>query len=131
MYSTNANHDLQPFDWTNIAQELGLDDEQAEAYQQRGEKIRRQAMKYGLKATEGAMQMAVDLADQYSLDWLLKAIAKAVDVPKWAYVKGILKRAKARGSIDDLPDREIAEEQNKWWNPGADRSAMDEWGGIG
>lgn len=130
MYTNNDNPSSQPFDWLNAAEELGLTEAEADAYREKWETIEKQAKKYGLKSTYGALEMAVQLADEYGMEWLLKAIAKAVDVPKWAYVKGILKRAKQRGSIE-LPDREIAEEQNKWWNPNADRSALDEWGGLG
>ena len=125
-----ANQDDRPFDWSNIAQELGLTDEQAAAYRERGEKIRRHAIWCGLKANEGGIMIAQELADEYGMDWLIRAMHLAVDTPKWPYVKGILKRAKAAGSME-LPDKPGKYPEDKWFNPNADRSCLDEWGGLG
>lgn len=130
MYTTSDNNKRQPFDWNNIAQELGLSDEELTEYRTRGEKIMRQAEKYGLKITEGSMELAGRLADEYGLDRLLEAIPYAVDVQKWTYVIGVLKRGRGRKTLD-LPERQTTFPEDKWFDPNADRSCLDEWGGLG
>lgn len=130
MYTTNGNQQRQPFDWNNIAEDLGLKDDDVSRYQQRGEKIMRQAEKYGLKITEGSMTLAGNLADEYGLDRLLDAITCAVDVPKWSYVIGVLKKNR-NNEVIKFSDRPAREPESKWFDPQADRSSVDEWGGIG
>ena len=57
----------------------------------------------GLQVSTRAMINARDLADKYGLDKLLDAIGASVDVPKWSYVEGILRKggAKHEGHTDD------------------------------
>ena len=49
------------------------------------------------------MVKARDLAEEYSLEWLLRAIQTAGasrDTAKWTYVEGVLRNWKARGGPD-------------------------------
>lgn len=58
---------------------------------------------YGLPCEAGHMIHARDLADQYTLDWLLKAIeigGSNKQTASWRYVEGVLRKAKERGGID-------------------------------
>ena len=57
----------------------------------RDQQIEDAARDVGLQTTVKAMMKARDLADQYGLDELIKAIGLSVDAPRWAYVEGILK----------------------------------------
>lgn len=63
----------------------------------RDNQIEGAARDVGLQVSAKAMLKARDLADQYGLDELLKAISASVDVPKWAYVEGILRN----GGVQD------------------------------
>ena len=70
---------------------LTLTDEEVHESITRDQAIEDAARDVGLMTSTQAMMEARDLADQYGLDELLKAIRASMDVPKWAYVKGILK----------------------------------------
>lgn len=59
----------------------------------RDQEIENAALSVGLQLSEASMNRARDLESQYGLENLLNAIKKAVDVPKWSYVEGILKNA--------------------------------------
>lgn len=62
----------------------------------------------GLQVSTRAMINARDLADKYGLDNLIEAIGASVDVPKWSYVEGILRKGgvKRDGHTDDLGKHE-------------------------
>lgn len=62
----------------------------------------------GLQVSTRAMINARDLADKYGLDNLIEAIGASVDVPKWSYVDGILRKGgvKRDGHTDDLGKHE-------------------------
>lgn len=49
----------------------------------------------GLQVSTRAMINARDLADKYGLEELIAAITASVDVPKWSYVEGILRKGGA------------------------------------
>lgn len=69
------------------------------AAMERDERIENAARDVGLQVSVKAMIKARDLADQYGLEELLAAIAKSVDVPKWAYVEGILRNGGANSGV--------------------------------
>ena len=53
--------------------------------------IEEAAKSIGLQTTEAGMIRGRELCRKYGLDKVLDAISKSVDVPKWAYVEGVLK----------------------------------------
>lgn len=77
---------------------MDVTQEEAETYRRNWQAIEDQARKFGLSTSTGALEMAAELANEYSLDWVLKAIAECVDVPYWRYVKAVLKASKERDS---------------------------------
>ena len=76
----------------DIAESIRLDQEIEDA-----------ARKVGLTVSESAIMRARDLADKYGHRELIEAIEAAIDVPKWAYVEGIL-----RNEGDELQDKAAA-----------------------
>ena len=77
------------------------DTEIAEALE-RDRQIEDMAKRWGLPYSEGHMLKARDLANTYTLDWVLKAIERSGNGEKqtWAYVEGILRNWKQNGGID-------------------------------
>lgn len=73
------------------ADPLALSETDIRASIERDQRIEDAARDVGLQVTTKAMLKARDLADQYGLEELLAAIGASVDVPKWAYVEGILR----------------------------------------
>jgi DnaD/phage-associated family protein len=78
------------------------DDEIAESLE-RDRQIEDMAKRWGLPYSEGHMLKARDLANTYTLDWVLKAIERSGNGEKqtWAYVEGILRNWKQNGGIDN------------------------------
>lgn len=70
---------------------FGLTDNDIQASLDRDQQIEDAAKSIGLQTSEAGMIYGRRLADQYGLEKLLDAIRKSVDVPKWAYVEGVLK----------------------------------------
>ena len=62
---------------------------------ERDQRIEDAARDVGLQVSIKALAKARDMAEQYGLENLLAAIAASVDVPKWAYVEGILRNGGA------------------------------------
>lgn len=86
------------------AEILGLTDQDVAETLERRNQIEFEARQSGLPINARAMQMAEAWSQEYSLDWLLKAIGQAaMTAPNWKYVHGILRGWKERGSCDDLP----------------------------
>lgn len=77
------------------------DNEIAESLE-RDRQIEDMAKRWGLPYSEGHMLKARDLANTYTLDWVLKAIERSGNGEKqtWAYVEGILRNWKQNGGID-------------------------------
>ena len=70
--------------------------------------IEEAAQGVGLQLSEKAMLKARNLCEQYGTEEVIKAINASVDVPKWAYVEGILrnggvKDASSRSHVKELP----------------------------
>ena len=57
----------------------------------RDQQIEDAARDVGLTTSTKAMMKARDLADQYGIEEVIKAIGLSVDAPRWSYVEGILK----------------------------------------
>ena len=70
-------------------------------------------MNVGLSVSASAMERARDLCFRYGLSNLLEAIAASVDVPKWAYVEGVLRKMKQEQKEfeEDRPERETTMKQ--------------------
>lgn len=77
------------------------EDEMSEALE-RDRKIEDASRAWGLPCNEGNMIKARDMAREYSLDWLLRAIETAGNGKEqtWRYVAGILKSWKENGGPD-------------------------------
>lgn len=102
----------------------------ADAFDLREEDIRKaremdaaiedQAERYGFgRISEGRMVGLRDLAAEYGLEWLLKAIEMADRQQKhtWAYVEGVLRNARNDGKMDAGPPGSTAqsEEDLRGW----------------
>ena len=107
---------------------FGLSMKDIAAAQERDEAIETAARKYGLPCHEGNMIQARDLAEKYSLEWLIKAIERSGDGPEqtWRYVKGILKRWKDQGFADEPGG---GKQKMRQQEQQADQSALEMWGG--
>lgn len=80
---------------------LGLTSEDVQASMERYQKVEEAANHYGLNASHGCVQDALELADAYSMDWLLKAMKLARDAKwKWKFVESQLARWKEEGGPD-------------------------------
>ncbi len=77
---------------------FGLTDEGIHASLLQDQQIEEAAKRIGLQTTEAGMMKARDLVRQYNLEAVLDAISKSVDVPKWAYVEGVLRGGKNGGA---------------------------------
>ena len=84
----NNDKNIDDDDSTNI---LSLSGSDIAASIQRDQEIEDAAAEVGLTVSVSAMIRARDLAERYGTVNLLDAIRKAVDVPKWSYVEGILR----------------------------------------
>lgn len=107
---------------------FGLSMKDIAAAQERDEAIETAARKYGLPCHEGNMIQARDLAEKYSLEWLIKAVERSGDGPEqtWRYVKGILKRWKDQGFADEPGG---GKQKMRQQEQQADQSALEMWGG--
>lgn len=86
------------------AEMLGITDVDVAKSMEQRNAIEYEARQSGLPLNARAMQMAETWADEYSLDWLLKAIQQsALSAANWHYVLGTLRKWRERGSCDDLP----------------------------
>ena len=76
---------------------------------QRDQQIEESAKAWGLPVNEGQMIKARDLAEEYTVPWLLKAIETAGTGKEqtWRYVSGILKSWKTNGG-PDVPKKQRA-----------------------
>lgn len=103
---------------------FGLTMQDVENYQRIVNAICDEAQKFGLPTHSGNIDDAVELANKYSLEWVLEAIRRTGDGREqtWRYVKGILRKWEAKGEIDQPGDR------NK--QPEPDANALDAWGGT-
>ncbi len=84
----NNNKNIDDDDSTNI---LSLSASEIAESIRRDQEIEDAAAEVGLTVSVSAMIRARDLAERYGTTNLLDAIRKAVDVPKWSYVEGILR----------------------------------------
>lgn len=84
----NNNKNIDDDDSTNI---LSLSASEIAESIRRDQEIEDAAAEVGLTVSVSAMIRARDLAERYGTANLLDAIRKAVDVPKWSYVEGILR----------------------------------------
>lgn len=102
---------------------FGLTDADIQKSLERDAEIESMARRYGLPCFEGNMITARDLADKYSMEWLLEAIRRSGEGKSqtWAYVKGILYKWEKAGAMDKPG------EKNK--KPKADEKTLEAWGG--
>lgn len=102
---------------------FGLTNEEIQQGRDRINAIIDTAERFGLGTHKGQLQKAECLADEYSLEWLLKAIERSGNGKEqtWRYVEGILKSWKAKGA----PDEGTREEAQQ----AANAKALAEWGG--
>ena len=79
-----------------------ITDEEITASLEQDAKIEEEARRWGLPCKEGHMIQARDKAREYSIDWLLRAIATAGQGKEqtWRYVSGILQSWKENGGPD-------------------------------
>lgn len=97
---TNANSNWDTNKQGDAAY-LGLTSEDVQASMERYQKVEEAANHYGLNASHGCVQDALELADAYSIDWLLKAMKLARDAKwKWKFVESQLARWKEEGGPD-------------------------------
>ena len=109
---------------------LGVTQDEAETYRRNWEALEDQARKFGLSTSTGALEMAAEMANEYSLGWVLKAIAECVDVPHWRYVKAVLKASKERGSAPGAAKKNSGK-KSKWFadrDIEAEKKAAERWG---
>lgn len=88
--NNNNNGKSIDVDDSNI---LYLSSSEAADYIRQDQEIEEAALSVGLTVSPSAIQRARDLSFRYGQEKLLDAIKKAVDVPKWSYVEGILRNA--------------------------------------
>ena len=87
-----------------IADEFGITDSEVSKNREVWERIEREAKDYGLSTTIGSLRLAEQLANEFGVEEVIKAIHLCIDCQKWRYVEGILRTAKAEGrSVDDPP----------------------------
>ena len=117
-YKKNKNNkNIDDDDNNNV---LHLSASEAARFIRMDQEIEDAAQSVGLPLSEAAMIRARNLGEQYGHEELLGAIRKAVDVPKWSYVEGILKnlpteeekKDAVRRSCDRLKQRMI--ERGEW-----------------
>ena len=81
---------------------FSISDSEVDQYIKEDQEIEEAALSIGLTVSSGAMEKARDLVFRYGLDNVLNAIRDSVDVPRWSYVEGILrKRKKDEAEIAD------------------------------
>lgn len=68
-----------------------LSSAEASEYIRQDQEIEAEALNVGLTVSPSSIQKARDLSFRYGHSKVLEAIRKAVDVPKWSYVEGILR----------------------------------------
>lgn len=123
--------------WENEdADNLDVTQEEAETYRRNWQAIEDQARKFGLSTSTGALEMAAELANEYSLDWVLKAIAECVDVPYWRYVKAVLKASKERDSAPGVAKKKSSKKSAREAMNSGDihydgPNIAQWWGGLG
>lgn len=85
---------------------FSVSDEEITASLNRDSQIEDACRDYGLPCYAGQMVKARDLADEYSVDWLVRAIQTAgasKETARWQYVEGVLRNWRKRGSPDAKP----------------------------
>lgn len=77
-------------------------DEEAQAHREMIDRIEAKAKSYGLPFATGDIDKALDLAGEYTEEWLLAAIDRCSDRTNrnWGIVKGILRSWKEGGGMD-------------------------------
>lgn len=87
----------------------GLTDQEITAALDRDQAIEQAARDCGLPIAPANMITARDLAAEHGLDTLLQAIRRAADGKSqtWGYVKGILRRWREQGYVDDGVQRQM------------------------
>lgn len=89
-------------------------DEEAQAHREMIDRIEAKAKDYGLPFATGDIAKAINLAGEYTEDWLLQAIDRCSDRTSrnWGMVKGILRSWQENGGIDDAYQNK--QEEPKW-----------------
>ena len=108
-YNNDNNNKVVVINTNDI---LSVSDEEIAQGIKRDQEIEAAALAAGLTVTTAAMEKARDLSFRYGQDRLLDAIKAAVDVPKWSYVEGILRRVQ-QDEKEDPGDREEHENNIK------------------
>ena len=82
---------------------LAVTDEEAQAQRDMIDRIEAKAKDYGLPFAYGDMTKAIDLAGEFTEEWLLNAIDRCSDrsTRNWGYIKGILRKWKEKGGMDE------------------------------
>lgn len=126
VYSSKDGYLNQSPVYGGAMDDFGVTQDEADRYRQDREAIEREALRFGLTASPGAIDMAMDLAAEYTAEWVVEAIRRSVDTPKWAYVKAILRRAKAKGSMDD--DRPTSRRTVDQGESKSGKELLEKWG---
>ena len=90
-YNNNNNNKKGKSNEDDDSNILYLSSAEAAEYIRKDQEIEEAALSVGLTVSESSIQKARDLSLRYGQDKLLNAIKKAIDVPKWSYVEGILR----------------------------------------
>ena len=119
-YNNNNNETMNDDD-CNTNNILQLSPSEVNRIIQEDQEIEAAALNVGLSVSASAMDRARDLSFRYGLANLLEAIAASVDVPKWAYVEGVLRKMKQDEAEinDDLHEREnmmkqVLQKRGEW-----------------
>ena len=86
---------IERIDNKDVVDILNVSDSEVAESIARDQQIEEAALSVGLAVSTSAMDRARDLSYRYGLSNLLDAIHASIDVPKWSYVEGILRNAKA------------------------------------
>lgn len=117
----NNNKETNNNDDCNTNNILQLSPSEVNRIIQEDQEIEAAALNVGLSVSASAMDRARDLCFRYGLPNLLEAIAASVDVPKWAYVEGVLRKMKQEQKEfeEDRPEREntmkqVLQKRGEW-----------------
>lgn len=108
------NYNEQGDDTMGTAYKLGYKDQDAEKYFAVYDKIQDACVAYGLNDAPGCIADAMDLADKYSMDWLLKAMKLSRDAQmKWRFVESVLARWEAEGGPEAYEKKRQSEQNTR------------------
>lgn len=115
---TTTTYDYDDNEWSEetmgIADKLGYTEKDREEFFEKWDKIRDACIDYGLNDAPGCLGDALDLADRYGMDWLLKAMKMSRDAQmKWRFVESVLARWEAEGGPEAYEKKRQSERNTK------------------